>query len=117
MEIKVYKYHYIDLRPDIKDNTFELYKAFYWEDFSYYGDEFMEEQYDHTRSQVSKAFVKAGWEGDGKIQLIWIPPFINTGFEGDMGSLIWHVKQSNNGTSFLAFIDCEPSDSFINLTK
>ena len=117
MEIKVYKYHYIDLRPNIKDNTIELYKAFYWEDFSYYGDEFMEEKYDYTKSQVSKAFAKAGWEGDGKIQLIWIPPFIETGFESDMGSLIWHVKQSNNGTSFVAFINCEPNETFINLTK
>lgn len=52
-----------------------------------------------------------------KSNLFGFPPFIETGFESDMGSLIWHVKQSNNGTSFLAFIDCEPNDSFINLTK
>lgn len=53
--------------------------------------------------EVKKLFLKKGWEGDGNIGLIWIPPFINIGYERDyIGNFFWHVKQQNNGTSFIA---------------
>ena len=49
--------------------------------------------------QLRERFLEAGWEGDGEIGMIWIPPF----FYGldKKGICIWHVKQSNNGTSWL----------------
>lgn len=52
---------------------------------------------------VKKRFGEAGWEGDGKIELIWIPPFLDQSDDSNWGSIIWHVKQNNNGTSFLGF--------------
>lgn len=52
---------------------------------------------------VKGMFEKAGWEGDGDIELIWLPPFVDNCEYGDTyGALLWHVKQSNNGTSFIA---------------
>lgn len=33
--------------------------------------------------------------------IIWIPPFMN-GIDDDCGNCVFHVKQVNNGTSFLA---------------
>lgn len=50
---------------------------------------------------VRKRFLGAGWEGDGKIMLIWLPPFIPGGTDDGLGALIWHVKQYNNGTSYI----------------
>lgn len=43
-----------------------------------------------------------GWEGDGELGVIWIPPFVDIGSEDGWGTYLWHVKQSNNGTSWLA---------------
>lgn len=51
---------------------------------------------------VGDRFKKFGWEGDGSIGIIWIPPFVDIGFEDTHGTYIWHVKQDNDGTSFLA---------------
>lgn len=51
---------------------------------------------------VKNAFLSAGWEGDGDIGLIWLPPFVN--FHGGIDNqYIWHVKQSNNGISYIGF--------------
>lgn len=50
---------------------------------------------------VKKRFLKEGWEGDGEIGIMWIPPFIDVGFEDTYGTYIWHVKQQNNGVSWL----------------
>ncbi|MEP6895143.1 MAG: toll/interleukin-1 receptor domain-containing protein [Chloroflexota bacterium] len=51
---------------------------------------------------VKRRFRKAGWEGDGEIRLLWIPPFIGAGVQDTYGVTVWFVKQNNNGTSFLA---------------
>jgi hypothetical protein len=51
---------------------------------------------------VKKKFLDAGWEGDGDIGILWLPPFVDAGVEDTCGTYIWHVKQSNNGISFLA---------------
>jgi len=51
---------------------------------------------------LATQFKKAGWEGDGEIGLIWLPPFVDVGVEDTWGTYVWHVKQSNNGTSWLA---------------
>ena len=56
---------------------------------------------DYLRA-VKERFQRAGWEGDGVIQFIWLPPFIGVGVEDTHGALLWHVKQLNNGTSWLA---------------
>lgn len=46
-----------------------------------------------------KAFLRAGWEGDGEIGLIWLPPFLFADYS--YGKIVWHVKQKNNGFSWL----------------
>jgi hypothetical protein len=51
---------------------------------------------------VEQRFARAGWEGDGEIQLLWLPPFVGAGVEDTWGVAVWFVKQGNNGTSFLA---------------
>ena len=52
-------------------------------------------------AELTMMFFLTGWEGDGEIQAFFVPPFFRA--EGDGGCLIgYHVKQSNNGTSFLA---------------
>ncbi|MFJ6024261.1 hypothetical protein ACIQC9_06660 [Brevundimonas sp. NPDC092305] len=48
---------------------------------------------------VTDRFKRAGWEGDGDIQIMWLPPFILSG--DTYGSYHWVVKQSNNGTAFI----------------
>lgn len=53
------------------------------------------------KQQLSKLFTDAGWEGDGEINCIPIPPFIAE-LGGTHCTMIYHVKQSNNGTSWLA---------------
>jgi hypothetical protein len=53
-----------------------------------------------SRENASRVFTDAGWEGDGTIEVFWIPPFM---FESpdSTGIFLWHVKQNNNGTSWL----------------
>lgn len=58
---------------------------------------------DKAITAVKNIFLKFGWEGDGKIRVIWIPPFLDQSSDPNYGSFIWHVKQYNNGTSFLGF--------------
>ena len=58
--------------------------------------------------KVKEIFRKSGWEGDGELGLVWIPSFFyipnpNTSNDLSYGTYIWHVKQYNNGTSFLGF--------------
>ncbi|TVV45499.1 hypothetical protein [Thalassolituus sp. C2-1] len=59
-----------------------------------------------NQSEVLKAvrakFLSSGWEGDGEIQIMWIPPFMGAGVEDTWGLAVWFVKQANNGTAFLA---------------
>jgi hypothetical protein len=49
------------------------------------------------------AFLIAGWDGEGEIGLLWLPPFV---FPLDLqsswtGVVLWHVKQVEDGTSWL----------------
>lgn len=50
-------------------------------------------------------FLEEGWEGDGDIGLIWVPPFMlkdpKTGYT--KGVIVWHVKQLEDGISWLLF--------------
>jgi len=52
-------------------------------------------------AELERLFRKAGWEGDGTICAFFVPPvFCNRG--DTHCSTLYHVKQENNGTSFLA---------------
>ncbi|OIN57389.1 hypothetical protein [Arsenicibacter rosenii] len=53
---------------------------------------------------VKGTFLEAGWDGDGEVELMWIPPFMFKGMrtpEFTMGVTIWHVKQRDDGLSWL----------------
>lgn len=60
-----------------------------------------EQEIRKKEKQLSQLFTSAGWEGDGKINCIFIPPFVAE-LGGTHCVTIYHVKQSNNGTSWLA---------------
>lgn len=54
------------------------------------------------KHRLSTAFKEKGWEGDGDIEVVFVPPFLtSTGLTSC--TAVFHVKQSNNGTSFIAF--------------
>ena len=55
-------------------------------------------------SIAREMFLDAGWDGDGKIELMWIPPFMlrsSPTAELTLGVTIWHVKQLEDGVSWL----------------
>ncbi len=64
------------------------------------------------RSELAALFRDAGWEGDGEIGCIFVPPCLFGGEDGCCG-IIYHIKQSNNGTSWLAI----PKDMQLSLPE
>jgi hypothetical protein len=89
----------------------ELLKTFYafpyeWIDNLHFGRK-VEECVDNPEEYLKIAkeiFLEAGWAGDGQIQLMWIPPFMFDGIPAGhftKGITIWHVKQENDGTSWI----------------
>jgi hypothetical protein len=56
---------------------------------------------DKTLERVRTCFQAAGWEGDGEIGVLWLPPFVLVEIEDNYGVLVWHVKQQNDGISWL----------------
>ncbi len=53
---------------------------------------------------AKEIFLDAGWDGDGEIELMWIPPFMLHGMvtkDITHGITIWHVKQEEDGISWL----------------
>lgn len=53
---------------------------------------------------AKERFLEIGWEGDGDIELMWIPPFMFDGprtEEFTNGVIVWHVKQQEDGISFI----------------
>ena len=57
---------------------------------------------DTLKAAVQERLRKAGWEGDGRLEVFWLPPFADVGVEDTWGSYVWCVKQDNNGTSWMA---------------
>jgi len=53
------------------------------------------------RHELRALFLAAGWEGDGETTCIFVPPCL-IGREDGWCRVIYHVKQENNGTSWLA---------------
>jgi hypothetical protein len=52
-------------------------------------------------NRLRDRFRSAGWEGDGEICAVWLPPFVSSDLDSS-GEVVWMVKQSNKGISFLA---------------
>ena len=54
-------------------------------------------------NEAARLFREAGWAGDGDIQLLWLAPFVfplemSVGWEG---IILWHVKQMEDGVSWV----------------
>ena len=96
----VVDYHHIDdyrcfhpLACDIQDAPFESLSP----------EEKLQRE-DELRVELDDLFRQAGWEGDGTIECIFVPPCFSKYREnGDTSCItIYHVKQHNNGPSWLA---------------
>jgi hypothetical protein len=62
------------------------------------------ENADEYSNIAKEIFLDAGWDGDGEIELMWIPPFLLHGMvtrDITVGITIWHVKQKEDGISWL----------------
>jgi hypothetical protein len=83
----VYQYQYIDTLDYMRDAK-EVFAA-------YPGREQLFER-------VKKRLLQGGWEGDGILQILWLPPFLGAGIEDTFGVGVWFVKQGSKGTAWLA---------------
>lgn len=84
----VYQYTFLDDLRFVREPTAELLDA-------------SEAESQELIAAVGELFRAKGWEGDGKLGVLWLPPFLWT--HGDThGTYVWHVKQLNNGISWLA---------------
>lgn len=52
-------------------------------------------------NQMRARFKSGGWQGDGKFQILWLPPFTAKDAP-TTGYYILHVKQSDDGISWIA---------------
>jgi hypothetical protein len=50
---------------------------------------------------VSGKLKELGWEGDGEFQVMWFPPFAGAGEQDHFGTYCLHVKQKNDGISWI----------------
>ena len=62
--------------------------------------------YKNLINAIKNKLTESGWEGDGEIQLLWLPPFCDLPAEDSYGTIAWLVKQKNNGTAFI----CSPCE-------
>jgi hypothetical protein len=61
------------------------------------------ENYHEYTDIVKGMFLDAGWDGDGTIELMWIPPFMleQQMSNNTLGVVVWHVKQLEDGISWI----------------
>jgi hypothetical protein len=54
-------------------------------------------------SLAADLFRESGWAGDGDIELLWLPAFVfpRSAAIPPVGVVIWHVKQCEDGLSYL----------------
>ena len=57
-------------------------------------------QLDLDVKRVKEVLFEAGWQGDGELKLVWIPPFCLP-HGHNVGEYVYHVKQATNGTSYI----------------
>lgn len=64
--------------------------------------------------EAKRAFIEMDWRGDGDIELLWIPPFVFplALMIPPVGIAIWHVKQEEDGVSYLLSPITLPFDEF-----
>jgi hypothetical protein len=52
---------------------------------------------------VCRRLKEEGWEGTGRLGLLWLPPFVfpRSAACGYEGVVVWHVKQHEDGISWM----------------
>jgi hypothetical protein len=91
--------------PSIIDN-FHRYQWFVVDNFDFLipAEKILDMNHYASREILDKLsinFSKAGWQGDGIIYMMWLPPFLSEDFDDCWGEYVWFVKQNDNGFSFL----------------
>jgi hypothetical protein len=70
-------------------------------------------------AEAKRLFLDQGWRGDGDVELLWIPPFafpLSLGI-APVGVVIWHVKQEEDGISYLLSPIALPFEEFAYSTS
>lgn len=88
--------------------TLKTYRVVMYEwidnlNFTLKPNEFLKNSQDYI-DIAKEMFLEAGWDGDGEIELMWIPPFMFKGArkeEFTIGVTVWHVKQLEDGLSWI----------------
>lgn len=94
---------------DYPAETLRRFHCFTWESIDNLNftmaPEFFLDNAEEYIEEAKTVFRKAGWEGDGEIRLIWIPPFSLVNHfkvpNSNYGVVLWHVKQLNDGISWI----------------
>lgn len=104
MAYSIHKEEIIDYPPESL-NSFHEY-MFEWIDNLH----FIVDPFDITHKAdayieiAKKRFLEMGWDGDGEVRLMWIPPFMfdsRNDIKPYVGVTIWHVKQEEDGLSWI----------------
>jgi hypothetical protein len=85
--------------------TFYVYGVEWIDDlhFLVHPQEFVGDRTPAYLAVARERFLEAGWAGDGEVALLWLPAFVfplspPIPWEG---VVLWHVKQEEDGLSFL----------------
>jgi hypothetical protein len=68
---------------------------------------------DRLVSSVREQFSTAGWEGDGEIGVIWLPPFVDAGDRGHLGN----VCLAREAVEQRIFLDCKQEPTKFRKTQ
>lgn len=104
MAYTIPKHHVLTYAPEAL-RSFSVY-GFEWIDNLHFlaaPEDFIGDGVDAFISIAKEMFTEAGWAGDGDIRLLWLPPFafpLALGIPPE-GIVLWHVKQEEDGESFI----------------
>jgi len=95
----------IDYPPEAL-RTFRLYTYEWIDNLDFLldpRDQLPPEKVENYLRIVHGIFKAAGWEETGEIRLLWLPPFIfnPTHYDHTHGVTVWHVKQIEDGISWM----------------
>lgn len=64
--------------------------------------------------EAKRHFSEMGWAGDGDVELLWLPPFVFplSLTVPHVGVVVWHVKQEEDGISYLLSPIALPFEEF-----
>ena len=86
--------------------SFYLY-SYEWIDFHDYTKPAIEvlrgwSKADEFIAALKRRWSEVGWDGDGVVTTLWLPPFCVPELDLTRGLIVWHVKQLEDGISWIA---------------